>query len=600
MSNEPTNPYNQAAPQAVRGIKRAVQHSQGIPTMRAVKSGSSEHVTTTRIYVPANVAGRSLERVFTTRTYVPANVSGRKTSSSFTQPMGPPPIQGSRLAYKQSPARAAPDSRAFGASNSTRRAMGMTASSISAPTPLKRAQQDKPYWIAEDKAFRASQRRFVAMSVGAPAFPKRIQNVTEKEYGTNNENIREEYEVNHTRYVGRKAARKTEVQEDPSDDEKSESSPSESSDSDDSDDWESIPESDKESETEKTGDSGNESDDSVELMEFRPVRPPVIEILDDTPPASPVHTPRPSPPPSVPHAEIINAIERLVLPATSMQARKRLPFLTRNLRRGFLNYCRVRGVSTTPDDEVPPLTVIFKLSDSELPPHEEHVSCYECPLCRLHLPFPTREMLQVHLDQDHREVCISWAKTDNQENWRFLELLLTSRDTSLTDRKSPGRPTEADLTIIPPSPFGPTARFPFLPAKSEYGGPDLYYSTRFGGPKIYDLLGTLPMEPYGALAWSVLDREEEIFESDDIPDEHKVMHALWARWIFFKRNFFVANYVEGILYFIKDYWKMIRLAAGWDALRYWLLLLMTGRFLTTGHEIVKILKYYEELCREDA
>lgn len=115
---------------------------------------------------------------------------------------------------------------------------------------------------------------------------------------------------------------------------------------------------------------------------------------------------------------------------------------------------------------------------------------------------------------------------------------------SLIARKSPS-PLVEDFEALkifpepvglpPPSPFGPTARFPFLPAKSEYGGPDLKYSSRFGGPKIYDLLGTLPMEPYGVLAWSVLDREEEIFESDDIPDEHKVMHALWARWIFFKR-----------------------------------------------------------------
>ncbi|KAJ6472182.1 hypothetical protein C8R47DRAFT_741376 [Mycena vitilis] len=89
----------------------------------------------------------------------------------------------------------------------------------------------------------------------------------------------------------------------------------------------------------------------------------------------------------------------------------------------------------------------------------------------------------------------------------------------------------ADPIVPPPNPFGPTARYPFLPAKSEYGGPDIHYSVRFGGPKIYDLLHTLPMEKYGALAGEVLEREEEIFARDDIPDEHKVMHALWARWI---------------------------------------------------------------------
>lgn len=52
---------------------------------------------------------------------------------------------------------------------------------------------------------------------------------------------------------------------------------------------------------------------------------------------------------------------------------------------------------------------------------------------------------------------------------------------------------------------------------------------------MYDLLNTLPMEPYGVLAWAVVEREEEIFEDDEVKDEYKVMHALWARWIFLNR-----------------------------------------------------------------
>jgi hypothetical protein len=33
----------------------------------------------------------------------------------------------------------------------------------------------------------------------------------------------------------------------------------------------------------------------------------------------------------------------------------------------------------------------------------------------------------------------------------------------------------------------------------------------------------------------VLDKEEEIFESDDVKDEQKVMLALWGRWIMLNR-----------------------------------------------------------------
>jgi len=84
-------------------------------------------------------------------------------------------------------------------------------------------------------------------------------------------------------------------------------------------------------------------------------------------------------------------------------------------------------------------------------------------------------------------------------------------------------------------PLGPAAQAPYLPAKSEYEGPDLYYSCRPGGPSLFDLLGTLPMEPFGVLEWDILEREEEIYESDEIKVEYKVMHALWLRWITLNR-----------------------------------------------------------------
>lgn len=61
------------------------------------------------------------------------------------------------------------------------------------------------------------------------------------------------------------------------------------------------------------------------------------------------------------------------------------------------------------------------------------------------------------------------------------------------------------------------------------------YSCRPNGVSLYDLLNTLPLEPFGVLAWDVLDREDEIYDSDNVKDEYKVMHALWARWIVLNR-----------------------------------------------------------------
>lgn len=63
----------------------------------------------------------------------------------------------------------------------------------------------------------------------------------------------------------------------------------------------------------------------------------------------------------------------------------------------------------------------------------------------------------------------------------------------------------------------------------------MHYSCRPSGPCLFDLLGTLPLEPFGILDWQVLDVEDEIYEVDDVREEYKVMHALWARWIFLNR-----------------------------------------------------------------
>lgn len=99
------------------------------------------------------------------------------------------------------------------------------------------------------------------------------------------------------------------------------------------------------------------------------------------------------------------------------------------------------------------------------------------------------------------------------------------------------RLSNGNFPVPPPpdDPLGPAARRPYLPAKSDYGGPTVYYSCRPGGECLYDLLGTLPMEQFGVLDWAVLDREEEIYEADDVIEEYKIMHALWARWIFLNR-----------------------------------------------------------------
>jgi hypothetical protein len=64
----------------------------------------------------------------------------------------------------------------------------------------------------------------------------------------------------------------------------------------------------------------------------------------------------------------------------------------------------------------------------------------------------------------------------------------------------------------------------------------LHSSCRPCGPRLFDLVERHPLSTYGLTSWSLLERDEELFEIDDVRDEEKSMQALWNRWIFFERR----------------------------------------------------------------
>ncbi|KAK0215785.1 hypothetical protein IW262DRAFT_1512168 [Armillaria fumosa] len=164
---------------------------------------------------------------------------------------------------------------------------------------------------------------------------------------------------------------------------------------------------------------------------------------------------------------------------------------------------------------------------------------------------------------------------------------------SSTPQRIPRVAKRTDRSCTPPPPdqmLGPATQPPYLP--------DNLYSCRPEGPRVFDQLQMLDMRPFGVLAWTIIEREEEIFESDDIRDEHKVMHALWARWILLNRSKFIANYCRGITEFVDEYWPIIHKAAGWKALRFWLLTMLANRYLK-GEEVSSVLKFYESKTQMD-
>lgn len=67
------------------------------------------------------------------------------------------------------------------------------------------------------------------------------------------------------------------------------------------------------------------------------------------------------------------------------------------------------------------------------------------------------------------------------------------------------------------------------------------------------------------------EQEEDIYELDSVLDADKAMRALWTRFISLHRREFIASYGEATRKFITDNWQVIHRAAGFAALRIWLL-----------------------------
>jgi hypothetical protein len=117
---------------------------------------------------------------------------------------------------------------------------------------------------------------------------------------------------------------------------------------------------------------------------------------------------------SGPSVDILAAIRQLSYHTLRLQLTHRLPFLRRNLKKGFLGRCAMNGVRTRSkgktNDEV---VFVYRLSPNGNDPPDEYearMRGWLCPLCELHGHFPGREMLEKHLQWDHKEVGLVWKQ----------------------------------------------------------------------------------------------------------------------------------------------------------------------------------------------
>ena len=153
-------------------------------------------------------------------------------------------------------------------------------------------------------------------------------------------------------------------------------------------------------------DQENASDDEVIIIE-----PPQPRITIPLPQITPVasHMPAPHGPPDV----LVTALDELCGATIRMQATKQLPFLLRNLRRGFRLRCIDIGIKTTKAKPRMPVVVRYECTGII---YETSVPKWFCPLCELHGDLPNKDMLRCHLQWDHASVILErWEQRANNQ-----------------------------------------------------------------------------------------------------------------------------------------------------------------------------------------
>lgn len=181
------------------------------------------------------------------------------------------------------------------------------------------------------------------------------------------------------------------------------SSESESSSEDDSKSASSGPTLEYVSEVEDRRPAADASDDDDIYATEEEVIPDII-ILDDPRQATPSVLVGSAEPP----AEMLAALEAVLQPTIKLQRAKRLPFLRKPLRIGFLKLCRELKVPSYSSGRRVSLSIHYMYTDGAL--YQTRVNSWQCPLCSLMGVMPTRQMLEYHLKWDHPEFFYEWRK----------------------------------------------------------------------------------------------------------------------------------------------------------------------------------------------
>lgn len=92
---------------------------------------------------------------------------------------------------------------------------------------------------------------------------------------------------------------------------------------------------------------------------------------------------------------------------------RQLPFLLRNLRKGFRTLCQTAGVSTKHSFPQGGVNIWYSVGANGGHRYKSAMKVgWVCPLCEFHGVFENKYMLGKHLEWDHREVTVSWQNDE--------------------------------------------------------------------------------------------------------------------------------------------------------------------------------------------
>jgi hypothetical protein len=114
-----------------------------------------------------------------------------------------------------------------------------------------------------------------------------------------------------------------------------------------------------------------------------------------------------------PPEELVNAVEALTISPIRLQATRQLPFLRRNLRKGFISRCADVLIPIHPEQKHVSLEVTYEYVDGIV--FKAKIEDCLCPLCNLFGKFTTQGTLYCHLKWDHQEVLSDWEKLDDSD-----------------------------------------------------------------------------------------------------------------------------------------------------------------------------------------